>query len=298
MNVLILSAGLGTRLRPLTQDMPKPLVPVVDKNILEIQVERARSLGAVYLHANAHYLAEQVVAEGKHLGFEKVWEEPEILGTAGPLKRIFNAGYRDGLLVMNGDAYCRFDLSEFIYNAKTSGCGVALLAVEFPQVNTFRVDAQSHLAGVAGRFGSEEGRHATFSGVSWYSDEALSRIKDGEFDIREFWKQELVAGRPIYVDCHQMDATWIDMGSPAGLKAACDARLEELGVESWRGDKADGMNVSAGSAIVTGHSVIQKGVEIPPDVRIDNSILFAGAELAPGETVKDEIRGRGFAWKV
>ena len=161
LNVLILAAGLGTRLRPLTEDMPKPLVPVVDKSILEIQALRARELGNVRLHANAHYLAEQVIAEGSRLGFEKVWEEPEILGTAGPLKRIYNEGYRGGLLVMNGDAYCRFDLNAFMENARNSGCDVALLAVEFPQVNTFRVDGNGHLAGVVGRFGSEDGKPAT-----------------------------------------------------------------------------------------------------------------------------------------
>ena len=294
LNVLILAAGLGTRLRPLTEDMPKPLVPVVDKSILEIQALRARELGNVRLHANAHYLAEQVIAEGNRLGFEKVWEEPEILGTAGPLKRIYNEGYRGGLLVMNGDAYCRFDLNDFMENARNSGCDVALLAVEFPQVNTFRVDGNGHLAGVAGRFGSEEGKPATFSGVSWYSDAALARIRDGEFDIREFWKQELAADCPILVDCSQMDATWIDMGSPAGLKAACDARLEELGLSNW----CSGQVAGEVRALVSGHSVVQNGVEIPASARIENSILFEGAAVEAGETVKDEIRGRGFSWKL
>ena len=54
LNVLILAAGLGTRLRPLTNDVPKPLVPV----------RKARAIGNVRLHANAHYLAEQVVEAG------------------------------------------------------------------------------------------------------------------------------------------------------------------------------------------------------------------------------------------
>ena len=119
LNVLILAAGLGTRLRPLTNDMPKPLVPVVDASILDLQARKARAIGHIRLHANAHYLADQVVAAGKKLGFEKVWVElPEILGTAGPLKRIYNEGYRGGLLIMNGDAYCNFDLTAFVRNAQ------------------------------------------------------------------------------------------------------------------------------------------------------------------------------------
>lgn len=285
LNVLILAAGLGTRLRPLTNDVPKPLVPVVDASILDLQAQKARTIGNIRLHANAHYLADQVVAAGKTLGFEKVWVElPEILGTAGPLKRIYNEGYRGGLLIMNGDAYCNFDLKAFVENAQMlasqpNGPQVALLAVDFPKVNTFRVGADGRLAGIAGRFGATEGAPATFSGVSWYSDEALSRIRDGEFDIREFWKQEIAAGRAPFVDMMQLHATWIDMGSPEGLMSAVEARLKELGRD-------------------VNEAVVEPGVELPAGVKIRHSVIYVGAEIAEGETIENEIRGRGFKWKI
>ena len=290
LNVLILAAGLGTRLRPLTSEIPKPLVRVYDKSILEIQMERAKSLGDVRLHANAHYLADQIVSEGERLGFEKVWvETPEILGTAGPLRRIYAAGYRGGLLIMNGDAYCIFDLGAFVRNAQaayeagkadgSNRCEAALLAVDFPKVNTFRVGADGCLAGVAGRFGADTGTAATFSGISWYSDEALARIRDGEFDIREFWKQEIAAGRAPFVDMSQLHATWIDMGSPEGLMAAVEARLVECGR-----NKND--------------AVVEPGVVIPDGVKIAHSVIFKGAEIQPGETIENEIRGKGFKWIV
>ena len=279
LNVLILAAGLGTRLRPLTSEIPKPLVRVYDKSILEIQMERAKSLGDVRLHANAHYLADQIVSEGERLGFEKVWvETPEILGTAGPLRRIYAAGYRGGLLIMNGDAYCNFDLGAFVRNARNR-CEVALLAVDFPKVNTFRVGADGCLAGVAGRFGADTGTAATFSGISWYSDEALARIRDGEFDIREFWKQEIAAGRAPFVDMSQLHATWIDMGSPEGLMAAVEARLVECGRDK-------------------NEAVVEPGVVIPDGVKIAHSVIFKGAEIQPGETIENEIRGKGFKWVV
>lgn len=285
LNVLILAAGLGTRLRPLTNDVPKPLVPVVDASILDLQARKARAIGNVRLHANAHYLAEQVVEAGNALGFEKVWvEQPEILGTAGPLRRIYAEGYRGGLLVMNGDAYCNFDLRAFVSNAQSlaarpDGPQVALLAVDFPKVNTFRVGADGRLAGIAGRFGETSGTPATFSGVSWYSDAALSRIREGESDIREFWRQEIAAGRAPFVDMTQLHATWIDMGSPEGLMAAVEARLKELGRD-------------------VNEAVIEPGVKIPAGVTIKHSVIYAGAEIAEGETVENEIRGKDFKWKV
>ena len=279
LNVLILAAGLGTRLRPLTNEIPKPLVRVYDKSILEIQMERAKSLGDVRLHANAHYLAEQVVNAGERLGFEKVWvEQPEILGTAGPLRRIYAAGYRGGLLIMNGDAYCNFDLGAFVRNARNR-CEVALLAVDFPKVNTFRVGPDGSLVGVAGRFGSEEGVAATFSGISWYSDEALARIRDGEFDIREFWKQEIAAGRAPFVDMSQLHATWIDMGSPEGLMAAVEARLVDCGRDK-------------------NEAVVEPGVNVPDSARIVHSVLYKGAVISENEVVQDEIRGKDFFWQI
>ena len=124
-----------------------------------------------------------------------------------------------------------------------------------------------------------EGAPATFSGVSWYSDEALSRIRDGEFDIREFWKQELAAGRAPFVDMTQLHATWIDMGSPEGLMSAVEARLKELGRD-------------------VNETVVEAGVQVPAGVTIKHSVIYNGAEIQPGETIENEIRGKGFIWKV
>lgn len=291
MNVLILAAGLGTRLRPLTLDMPKPLVPVVDASVLELQAQKARQLGEVVLHVNAHYLADQVEAEAARLGFEKVWLEPEILGTAGPLSRIYRAGYRGGLLVMNGDAYCQFDLARFVEAAVSAGADFALLGVDFPKVNTLRVDSRGRLSGVFKNFGESEGEAVTFSGVSWYSDAALSRMDAAEFNIVNFWKSEVDAGRPPFVDMSQKDSLWIDMGSPEGLKRACDARRKELGVDSWVGNAP-----SADSRFV--RSVVESIADIPADATITDSILYEGATVQPGESVVREIRGRGFCWKL
>ena len=291
MNVLILAAGLGTRLRPLTLDMPKPLVPVVDASVLELQAQKARQLGEVVLHVNAYYLADQVEAEAARLGFEKVWLEPEILGTAGPLSRIYRAGYRGGLLVMNGDAYCQFDLARFVEAAVSAGADFALLGVDFPKVNTLRVDSRGRLSGVLKNFGESEGEAVTFSGVSWYSDAVLSRMDAAEFNIVNFWKSEVDAGRPPFVDMSQKDSLWIDMGSPEGLKRACDARREELGVDSWVAGAA-----YAGPRYT--RSVVQRVGDIPADATITDSILYEGATVQPGESVVREIRGRGFCWKL
>ena len=309
--MLILAAGLGTRLRPLTLNTPKPLVPVVDASILEQQMVKViNTFGKdnVMFHANAHYLMEQVVGEGKRLGFEKVWEEPEILGTAGPLRRIFqewilkeNKG--GSLLVLNGDAYHGFNLMSFVENAQNSGRDFALLGVDFSKVNSLRVKDNS-LVGVKGVFGEEcsekESRAhdnsfetCTFSGISWYSEKALARIEKEEFSIVKFWQKEFAQGRSPFVDVSQLHSTWIDMGSPEGLWAATEARLKELSMESWIHPLVE---VPKGSRIE--HAVVQDKVVIPANVVVENSILFEGASLLPGEFVLNEIRGKDFVWKI
>ena len=107
----------------------------------------------------------------------------------------------------------------------------------------------------------------------------MSRIRDGEFDIREFWKQEIAAGRAPFVDMSQLHATWIDMGSPEGLMAAVEARLVECGRDK-------------------NEAVVEPGVVIPDGVKIAHSVIFKGAEIQPGETIENEIRGKGFKWIV
>ena len=69
------------------------------------------------------------------------------------------------------------------------------------------------------------------------------------------------------------------MGSPEGLMAAVEARLKELGRD-------------------VNEAVIEPGVKIPAGVTIKHSVIYAGAEIAEGETVENEIRGKGFIWKV
>lgn len=294
LNVLILAAGLGTRLRPLTNDIPKPLVPVVDVSILELQAKKASSLGNICLHVNAHYLPNKIVLEANRLNFEKVWLEPKILGTAGPIKRIFDAGYRGGLLVMNGDAFCNFDLKKFVENSRkvalNSNAQVSLLALDFPKINTFCINENSRLSGIVDRFGTQTSLRATFSGISWYSDLALSRIRSGEFDIREFWRQEILSGNAPFVDMSQKNSTWIDMGSPLGLKAACFSRLDFLGKNSWIASNVKCKNIE--------HSIIYAGVDLPQNATITNSILYPGAVVQKSEVVSNEIRGKNFTWNV
>ena len=221
-HTLILAAGLGTRLRPLTERIAKPLIPIANNCPLGRQAELAKKIGSEKIHANAHHLAEQIQNAAAELGIDKVWLEPEILGTGGPLQRMFAEGCRGELLVLNGDAEHSLDLEMFLKNARNSGNACALLAIDNPKINTLCINCEKHLVGIENRFGEKGAENATFTGISWYSEKAWRQI--AERDIRDFWEKLIKKGENPFVQVANKNTLWIDIGSPEGLMKAIDSK--------------------------------------------------------------------------
>jgi NDP-sugar pyrophosphorylase family protein len=132
MKAVLLAAGKGTRLRPLTDEKPKVMIPIAGKPILEHHVEHLAGAGIREIFINLHHLPERVMS---HFGDGRKWGvrirysfEPEILGTAGAVKKI-EAELRGGpFLVVYGDNYLEMDLSGFI-EASAARDGVGTFAV-------------------------------------------------------------------------------------------------------------------------------------------------------------------------
>ena len=112
MMAMVLAAGRGVRLRPLTDLLPKPLLPVLGASILERTLGRLASAGAEAAAVNLHHLGELIPArlgdsvDGMPLAY---WPEERLLGTLGPLGRLgeFFAG-SDPVLLVNGDSRCHW----------------------------------------------------------------------------------------------------------------------------------------------------------------------------------------------
>ena len=299
LHALILAAGHGTRLKPYTDMVPKPLVPVVDRSILEHQVRAIAQLRKTFkvktVCCNAHHLADQVQEAAAQLGIDRVFvESPKILGTGGPLHRMVREGWKGEILVLNGDNYHNFDLVAFVRAARKSLASFALLCVDHPEVNTIEVDVHGRVSGVTGRYSVENAvRNLTFSGVSWYSPKALARMEASDFSIVDFWMREAESGILPLAYTAQSQATWIDMGTPLGLYRACQARLVELSVDRWvdpflalQGvDVGPGAIVSAGSWIGTGSS-------------LHNCIVLPNARIEENSRLENCIVGAGFRWDI
>jgi NDP-mannose synthase len=135
-DVVVLAGGTGTRLRPYTTVLPKPLMPVGDMPVLEILLRRLSAAGFERVNLAVGHLAELIEAyfgDGSRFGVELVyWREDNPLGTAGPIARIALGG--GGVLVMNGDLLTTLDFAGLLDDHRASGATatIAVLAREVP----------------------------------------------------------------------------------------------------------------------------------------------------------------------
>jgi mannose-1-phosphate guanylyltransferase len=132
MKAVILAAGKGTRLKPLTDSLPKVMVPVCGKPALEYHIENLARAGITEVFVNLHHLPDVIM---KHFGDGSRWGvhidysyEPDILGTAGAVKKLEAELRGSPFLVVYGDNYLEMDLSGFI-ELSAAGEGVGTVAV-------------------------------------------------------------------------------------------------------------------------------------------------------------------------
>jgi aminoglycoside/choline kinase family phosphotransferase len=207
----------------------------VDSSPLARQAELAKKLGSQKIHANAHHLASQVQAAARELGISKVWLEPELLGTGGPIHRMYKEGERGELLVLNGDCEHSLDIELFLKRARASHASCALLAIDNAKINTLCLNSENFLCGIKNKFGEKGKSNATFTGISWYSESAWGKINESERDIRDFWERLCEAGEPPFVQIAKGE--WLDIGSAEGLMEAIEYELE-LENGEWRMENA------------------------------------------------------------
>ncbi|MGZ3652671.1 MAG: sugar phosphate nucleotidyltransferase [Bdellovibrionota bacterium] len=121
MKAVILAGGLGTRLRPFTEIIPKPLLPVGEKSVLEIQIERLKKHGFKEIYLATNYKADYIrnfFGDGSQFGVKiEVSKEEEPLGTAGPLT-LLKDKLTEPFLVMNGDILTLADFTAMVATAK------------------------------------------------------------------------------------------------------------------------------------------------------------------------------------
>lgn len=221
---VILAGGLGTRLHPFTQVMPKPLLPIGERSVLEIQIERLKMSGFTRIFFATNYKADYIArffGDGSQFGVELIYSKEDVpLGTAGPLSLL-----RDQLtspfVVMNGDILTLLNYDKLYTYALENKAKLT-------------VGVKKHITPFA--FGDIlfEGERVTgieekpdiikfiLAGIYVMTPEVLSYIPDHEyFGMDKLIKTMLAANDPILK--YQIDDYWLDIGQIADYQKANDS---------------------------------------------------------------------------
>ncbi len=153
---IILAAGFGTRLLPLTRLIPKPLVPLGRQTLVEMAIERLTGAGIHEIAINLHHLGQRIqhfLGSGERYGCEfHYFEEPKILGTGGALANAGGFLMEAPFIVLNSDAVCDLDLGKVLTaHELAGGCGTLVLrAQEGERYGRLRVDRESNVVDILG----------------------------------------------------------------------------------------------------------------------------------------------------
>jgi MurNAc alpha-1-phosphate uridylyltransferase len=215
-DVMLLAAGFGTRLRPITETIPKPLVPVAGVTLIERIMANARAEGAKRFVANAHYRADQILA---HFGgLLKVNREPEILGTGGGVKAALPMLYSDPILVMNTDAFWPLGSDTPITRMieRYEEDAIVLLCVHPRNATGF---ARSHdfCLSPRGEITRDYGAPVIYAGVALMGKAQFDNTPDVPFSLNLIFEEALEREALYGV---VLDAPWYHVGDPEALAEA------------------------------------------------------------------------------
>ncbi len=227
MKAMILAAGLGTRLRPITNIMPKALAEVKGQTLLERAIRKLVRADVDEIIVNVHHFADQIEAFLSQRDFgipiHISDERKEILGSGGALKHAekFLAG-DEPFFVYNVDVISNIDLLDILYLYKDSKA-LAILAVR--KRDTKRMlcfDDEHHLCGwknkETGELKGQDGHELAFSGIHLIHPVLLERMPQGKFNIIDFYIE--IAKTETILAYDHSDGDWIDVGTPERLRKA------------------------------------------------------------------------------
>ncbi len=225
MRAMILAAGFGSRLRPLTDTMPKALVPLGQKTILEHQIKRLEKFGFTEVAVNAHHFADQVknvldsIKSSTHLGIHYSFE-PEILNTGGGIKKMLEF-FPDNhpVLIQNVDILCAMNYQSLFEYHRQAEAEATLVINKNQTDRPLAFSDESDLLGRAQGSPQDILNHFCFCGIQVIQPDLFRTIKDDKFySIDVYCKAAQTTAK---IKGYDITGTyWRDIGTENDLKAA------------------------------------------------------------------------------
>jgi len=238
MRGFILAAGFGTRLKPITDKLPKALVPVRGEPLLAHNLRALQKSGVFSkIGVNSHYLHElmEQYQQKSPIPFELFYEKDKIRGTGGALyfARDFLSG-DDTFLIANVDILHKFDIAELADRFIKSGRICSLVSIPTDNKGTVLYDSvtedflgvsDDREALVSTRINNIS--EAEFTGVTFYRREFLDFVNEDDFSIIPIWKRASSAGHiPSIIIPNKESSWWMDIGTHEALKKIEKERID------------------------------------------------------------------------
>jgi NDP-sugar pyrophosphorylase family protein/aminoglycoside/choline kinase family phosphotransferase len=292
-NVFIPAAGFGERLRPVSVRIPKPLLPVMGKTVLDMVLDKISSLPIGRIGINTHYGWESVrdhAAASAYSAKIEIFHERQILGTGGALKNAAPLLEQSIFLVHNADIISGIDLGALLQEHLSSGNTVTLAVHDYPEINNVWIDAKGRVRHVRKQpADSGKGlRPVTYTGIAAYSPGFLRFLKEGKSDVVDAWLYAAFSGSAVGT-LDISGAYWSDIGTPDAYSSAVFHALSEEGEVVYVHPSVECEGISMG-----GHTVIEKGSVFEGDASLRNCIVLPGSRVRSGEHIENAIAGEDF----
>lgn len=228
-DAVLMAGGRGERLRPLTDTLPKPLLPVGDKPIIDHNVDILEAHGIENIYVTVNYLADLIkshfsLREGSSA--VKCVEEPKRLGTMGSLSLVEGLSH-DNVLLMNSDLLAEIDFEGLYRHHLEKNADVTVAAVPYV------VSVPYAIMNLEGDYMKGIEEKPTFNylanaGVYLLRRDILARLKKGEYmDTPDFISMLIAEGGRVA--CYPIEGTWIDIGSPKDYRYANEIMSRKVG---------------------------------------------------------------------
>jgi mannose-1-phosphate guanylyltransferase len=284
MKAMILAAGLGTRLRPLTSQAPKPLVPVGNRPVIDWTIGHLKEHGVSDIIVNAHHRHQQLseyLDRGSPFSMDiEVRVEPDILGTGGGIKNTEDFWDHHPFFVVNGDIITDINLTEAL-NAHCRSQNIATLILhDYPSFNQIEIDNDLSILDIGDK--AHPGRLA-FSGIHIIEPELLSYIPKGVFsNIIDCYRQLIKAGMPVRAHVSR-GHYWRDIGT---INSYLNANKESLSQERFL--LGPGVRIDS-SARMTDWAVIGENARLEQDSEVRGSVLWKDVRVKKGIKIIDSV---------
>ncbi len=285
----ILAAGLGERLRPITDHLPKPLLPILGRPVIDRVVERFSTFPVKRIGINLHYKPDMVRdwAKGSdRCGEIEFFYEEAILGTGGALKNAEHFFMDSLFIVHNSDILSDISLGPLVDSHFSERNVVTLAVHNYNKYNNVWLDSDGGLRFVGRADSAARGlRNVAFTGIAVYSPEFLQLLPPGNSSIVDAWLRAASSGLKVGT----VDVTgcrWVDIGTPEAFSSYVFDSLREDGETIFTHNSVDCSGVQLG-----GNTVIEKGSVLEEGASLRNCILLPGARARKGQYIANAIVG-------